>query len=262
MNATAPTRHIRLAGTHNLRDLGGYPTAGGTPTAWRRLLRSDGLHALTAADIARLREIGLRTVIDLRGDGEAQHQPNRLAAEAGFVYARIPLFDALSPVELALAGRDFDLGQRYLDAIGQCGAAFARVLTAIAEADSGVVLFHCTVGKDRTGLIAALLLGLAGVADEAIAADYALTATLADPLLRNLRDNAVRRGRAPQHVDMLFSSPPAVMHRVLARIRDDHGGFDAYVARIGVEAALRDRLRQRLAPPAAEGSPAGVHPPA
>lgn len=246
MNATAPTRHIPLAGAHNLRDLGGYPTARGGTTAWRRLLRSDGLHALTEPDVERLREIGLRTVIDLRSDQEAAYQPSALADEPGFTCLRIPLFSALAPINMAMAAQNFDLGQRYLDAITQCSAAIAGVLTAIAEADEGPLLFHCTAGKDRTGLIAAVLLGMAGVEDDAIVADYVLTSTLAEPLLRQLRETAAARGRPPEHVAALLSTPPDAMQRVLNRIRDAHGGIDGYVTRIGIDAALRERLCRRL----------------
>ncbi|MGI6245879.1 MAG: tyrosine-protein phosphatase [Pseudochelatococcus sp.] len=250
MNTVAPTRQIPLAGAHNLRDLGGYPTGRGGATAWRRLLRSDGLHALTEQDVDRLRGIGLRTVIDLRSQQEAAYQPGRLVDEPGFTCLRIPLFSALAPINMAMAAQDFDLGQRYLDAIAQCGAAIAGVLTAIAEADDAPLLFHCTAGKDRTGLIAAFLLGMVGVGDDAIVADYTLTSTLAEPLLRRLRETAAARGRRPEHVAALLSTPPDAMQRVLDRIRDEHGGIDGYIARIGVGPALRERLRRRLSGPA------------
>ena len=239
-------RLVPLQGAENVRDLGGYALAGGGTTQWRRMLRGDGLHGLTPEDLLNLHDLGVRSVIDLRGPAELARQPSPYAARAGISYANVPLFEKLSPIDMAVSAGSYTLLGRYLEAIDQCGTRIAEVLTRIAMAEPGVVLFHCTVGKDRTGLIAGLLLSLAGVAPETVVEDYALTERIAGPLLAGFRAGALGRGLPPAQVDELLSSPPAAMVGVLDHIDERHGGITAYLTANGVDAPLQERLRERL----------------
>src|SRR5690554_2011492 len=97
------------------------------------------------------------------------------------------------------------------------------VATAIAHAHDGVVLFNCTAGKDRTGIIAAMMLSIAGVSNDDIAADYALTATLAAPLMQRLRDGAMKRGLEEAMATRLLSSERTAMEALLRHVDDRHG---------------------------------------
>jgi protein-tyrosine phosphatase len=240
-------RVIHLKGANNIRDLGGYLTAGGGRTRWRSLLRGDALHRLNDADVLALRAQGLSAVIDLRSDREVKVQVNPFTSHPNVAYSNVQLFSALAPAEMmANATAGFSMGHRYCHALDECQEAIANVLTAIADAPDGAVLFHCTAGKDRTGIIAALLLANAGVAAETIIEDYFLTADTAPGLLAELRHGAVRRGMDPSVVEAIFAVDPASMARMLSHLEDAHGGIEHYMTKLGLDASVKTRLRQRF----------------
>lgn len=237
-------RHIPLEGTHNVRDLGGYPHRGGGVTIWRALLRADGLHHMTDASIVELAEMGVSTIIDLRGPNELAAHPNPFAGHLRIRYHNVPLFDALAPI--ATANTTFDMAARYRDAVDRCGDRIAEVLTAIAEAEAGAVVFHCTAGKDRTGIIAALLLLAAGVPQDVIVGDYALTTTTASVLLVQLRTAAIANGATAEIIERVLASEEQTMRQLLQHIEARHGGIDVYLVGIGLDRPAITKLRARL----------------
>lgn len=239
-----PDRLIPLDGTHNMRDLGGYPRRGGGITAWRALLRADGLHRMTAASIETLAEMGIATIVDLRGSRELGLHPNPFSAHPSIAYRNIPLFDALAPIPTADPA--FDMASRYRQAVDRCGDRIAEVLTVIADAAAGAVVFHCTAGKDRTGIIAALLLLIAGVPDECIVEDYALTATMAGALLIQLRDAALAGGATAEGIGRILASDAETMRQLLGHIQVAHGGIEAYLSQIGLSETTVSGLLRRL----------------
>lgn len=246
-------RTIPIAGIGNLRDLGGYAIAAGGATRWRTLLRSGRLP--TDGDprpIADLLAMGVSTVIDLRSPHETAFEPNPLAGRGDVDYRNVPLFDALAPIAATWAdGTAFNLAGRYRDAVDRCGETIAEALSAMAAADErGVVLFHCTAGKDRTGIVAALLLSLAGVNRETVADDYALTASVAGPLLGSLRDMALARGADPALVDEYLACPPETMRSLLDHLDETHHEVEAYLSEIELDKADVARLKMRLRGPA------------
>lgn len=244
----AHTRLLALTGAHNIRDLGGYPTRAGGTTRWRAILRGDAPHRLDADDRTRLIDAGLVTVIDLRNAAERAEAPSIFEHDADVAHHAIPLFAALDPVRVfAAADPDgFDMGRRYCAALDQCQDRMAAVLTAIADAPDGMVLVHCTAGKDRTGLVAALLLAIADVDPAIIIEDYALTATLAPLLIAELRLRALTLGTEPELAEKVLASAPDNMARLLGHLDAQHGGIDAYVAGIGLSTTTLARLRARL----------------
>src|SRR5690606_33920693 len=128
----------------------------------------------------------------------------------------------------------------------RCGDRLAEALMAVATAPAGLVLFHCTAGKDRTGVLAALILLIAGVDEAEIAADYALTATMANPLLARLRRRALSAGLDAAHVERVLASDAATMAAMLAHLREAHGGITSYMRAIGLTPADTDQLAVRL----------------
>lgn len=238
---TASQRHWPLPDTHNIRDLGGYGRSNGGTTQWRRVLRGDSLVYLTPFSVAALVERGLGTVIDLRAPRETEVEPSPFAEHARVAYRNIALYDAMAPAELG-----FDMADRYIEALDRCGPQMAEVLGAIAAAPEGVVLFNCTAGKDRTGLVSALVLLLAGVSEADIAEDYALTASLALPMLARLRQRALAAGSDPAHVEMTLSSRAETMAALLDHLRAAHGGVDRYLYDIGLDRADAARVVTRL----------------
>ena len=240
-------RHIRLEGAFNVRDLGGYPIRAGGVTRWRSLLRADGLHGLTPGDIERLLSMGLKTVIDLRSEIELERQPSPFHGHEAVRYSHIPLFSELAPVDMLTTGASpFDLAARYVDAADRCRPAMGRVLAAVADAEEGMVLFNCSAGKDRTGLVAAMLLSLAGVDHDQIVDDYALTGSVATPLLDRLRRQALARGLDPEVAARLLSCEPATIRSLLSHVDIRYGGFRTYFDEPTAADHMR-RIAERLA---------------
>jgi protein-tyrosine phosphatase len=252
---THPPRDLRrlaIEGAHNLRDLGGYRTRDGDLTPWRRFLRADSPHRLTPTGIDRLEGEGLRTVIDLRTRSELAAMPNPFANRPGVHYIHQPVFEDLAP--LNLAGLDFEGGdplfEFYRTALDDRHEALREILVMIAAVPEGAVMFHCTVGKDRTGIVAALLLGLAEVAPEDIVSDYAMTEPLIGPLVSEFLEHTRARGEDADKHARLLAAPAATMQSALAHIELRYGSVAGYLNHIGVppgdRSALLDRLRGAL----------------
>ena len=146
-------RRIPLGKMNNLRDLGGYPAGDGV-TVWERFLRGDNPAGLSEQDIQWLRERDITTIVDLRSGEELARQPDQLRGQPGFLYHHCPLVGIEK-----LPNLEADIGRAYFEAMDRltCGGRAMRILAAAP----GGVLFHCTAGKDRTGILAMLLLSLA-----------------------------------------------------------------------------------------------------
>lgn len=239
---TVIQRHLPIPGTFNIRDLGGY-AAGTAETRWRRILRADGLHHLDLAGMAALIGEGVTTVIDLRHDHELQSRPNPFHAHPAVAYHNVSLFERLAPAELSAGDVLLDL---YIQALTTRQSAIAAVLRLIAEAPQGIVLFHCTAGKDRTGLVAALLLALAGTATDTILDDYALTKPMIAPLLGRLLAEAEERGADIASLLPLLACEPQTMAATIAHLLDKYGSVEGYLVVIGLSDVTIARLKTRL----------------
>jgi hypothetical protein len=238
------TRRLDWDGLINARDLGGSPTIDGGAIRPGALVRSDSLSSLTPAGADALVAHGVRTVVDLRMPVEVDDRPNPFAApgDHGITYHNVSFIDpaAEPPTEVATLAED------YARMLRQFGPQVADAVTTIARADAGGVLIHCAAGKDRTGLIVALLLGALGVAPEVIAEDYALTAANLEaeearwleegPGSREERELTLGRWRAR----------PEVMLEVLSDVEASFGGPAGYLLEIGVTPEDLDRLRARF----------------
>jgi protein-tyrosine phosphatase len=240
----APERRIPISGTGNLRDVGGYPAAGGATVRWRTLYRSDALNNLGGAGRAELSSLGLRTVIDLRTIGEVAAGPSALNGIVGRT-CHVPLF-----TEAAIGRLPPELAAVYEYMIDRCGRAIARAIGQLCGDDTLPGLIHCTAGKDRTGLVVALILEFIGVPDEVIAADYALSSSHLDPEMAG----AIERIRAVSNVGRwidlgALGSPPQVIHMALARIRDRSGSVTGYLLDNGLSRRDLETLRTALVAP-------------
>lgn len=230
---------IGLEGAKNTRDLGGYPTAAGGFTVSGRFLRSDAPHALSAADLDRLVGLGLHTVVDLRSPDEAARKPSKLAGAPGLRYLSIPLVDDVGAHGATRAEEEGfgSMADLYRALLSRAGDRFAMVFEAFA-ASEGLSLFNCAAGKDRTGLVAMLLLDLVGVPGDLIVADYAATAVYMAPVFDAQRNDFKSRGiEVPKYY---FDSKPEDMVATLALLWDTYGGAAAYLRANGLgEGALR-----------------------
>lgn len=235
-------RHLPLEGTYNIRDLGGY-AAGAHSTRWRQILRADGLHRLDQEGMRQLVTEGVSTIIDLRSATELEQQPNPLRNDDAVHYHHISLFDTLAPAHPAGSDALFDL---YVRALRERRQAIRDVLTVIAEVGDGIVLFHCTAGKDRTGIIAALLLANAGVKTATIIEDYALTGRMIAPMIEDILATAVAQGADPEKFRPLLACDPATMAATIAHIQDEYRSVGDYLALTGLSNDTILRLRTRL----------------
>ncbi|MDF1856291.1 tyrosine-protein phosphatase [Pseudooceanicola sp.] len=237
-----------LSGVHNIRGLGGHPTGSGERTRDGAYLRGDALRGLDSAGLAALLASGLTTILDLRSHHEVDEAPNPLADHDAVQYRHLPLYDRLATIDAMAQGQPggFDMGLRYRAGLSGCGPAFAEALDFLAQPHPGTVLFHCTAGKDRTGLIAALLLENAEVGRDAVVADYARTASHGAGLIAVLRARSRARGTDPAHAERVLGSRPETMRATLDWLDREHGGAVGYLAAIGVPEATRAALRTRL----------------
>lgn len=239
----APQRHLPLEGTYNLRDTGGYPTHDGRSTRWHTLWRADSLHRLPAASQATLLACGVRTVIDLRRSDELQVAPNVFATSSQVTYHHLSLLADVRPTP----GTPQALVDTYRHILDDRHESLYNLLTILAASESLPAVVHCTAGKDRTGVFVALVLGLLGVPEATIIADYALTSQyLDDRFLAETRQRALARGYTWEQYAPLVRCPPEFMHATLQHLTERYGGIEAYVRRLGLSqeqiAALRTAL--------------------
>jgi protein-tyrosine phosphatase len=241
-------RHIVLNGICNLRDLGGYPVAGGDSIRWRRVLRSDSLHDLRDNDIDMLVEAGVTSVIDLRDASEIAHQPNPFQSHRSVRYKHVPLFAHLDLHEhlAKVPGADDILLELYCEVLTQRQSALSEALSAIADAGPGAVLFHCTVGKDRTGVLAALVLAAVGASADDIVTDYTLSTGRIETIQQRMLAKFIAAGADRQALLPLFSSDPSTMRGMLAFLDSRYGGIDAYLHVLDPDRILREKLRARM----------------
>ena len=227
---TPASRRLDWPDCQNTRDLGGLPRPGGV-TRSGVLVRSDHVGHLTTTGREALVAYGVTTIIDLRSGSEVLSSPSPFATGPGPAYVNIPLVDDSTMVKL---GEASDMYGRYLMMLEQRQQAFCGILNAVAEADGGVV-FHCFAGKDRTGLVAALMLAVAGVTDDAIAADFAQTdAQLAARYKEWLAAAAPERRQEMQEE---LQCPPERILGVLDHLNQRWGGVEAYLEAAGMSPA-------------------------
>jgi protein-tyrosine phosphatase len=197
-------RHLDWEGCLNVRDLGGLPAAGGRVTRWGAVVRSDSPAGLTPAGWSALRAHGIRTIVDLRNDDER----TTYSAAAGLDTVHVPL-DDLGDTEFWRRIWDDDLDgtpRYYRPFLEHKAERCAAAVAAVADARPGGVLVHCTIGRDRTGLVSLLLLALVGVAPADIADDYELS----NPRLEPLRDRSGAGRHRPGPCGQADPSGPAI----------------------------------------------------
>ena len=241
-------RVLRLGGTRNLRDVGGYPTVDGRRTRWRTLYRSDCLDRLDAAGQAWLVDAGLRSVIDLRDVEEAAERPNvfrRRSRGQHVVYQHLALFEVPLP-----PGLEPNLRQGYRREVDLLGARMAKLVEAVVRPGTLPTLLHCAAGKDRTGVAVAVLLAAAGVGTETIAEDYALSeACLGPEYVTETRDWVASRGWDWAVWEHTVATPPERMLLTLEYLEVQYGGVRQYLLSHGLAPAALEVLRELLTEP-------------
>ncbi len=237
-------RILKLDELINVRDLGGIRVPRGT-TRFGKFLRSAIPYRLSRQDLDFLRDYGLTEDIDLRGGFDPRVE-DVLGKEVWISYKKIPLEDDTSIRYVAAVrnNRAFSFSDHYIHMAENGKDWVYEVLSALEEA-KGCVLFHCTTGKDRSGLIAALLLGICGVSQNDIVEDYRMSEDfLAD---FQSRTGIVPTGYNGLEIDKGFYQTHADnMEQLLQYFNDKYGGITGYLASCGVTEKTKDVLRERL----------------
>ncbi|GGP21925.1 tyrosine-protein phosphatase [Silvimonas iriomotensis] len=230
-------RDIPLQGARNVRDLGGLHSRTGRTLRTHRFVRADSLEALHAIDVIQLLDYGVRMDIDLRGQRERRQWGDALSRVAEIQYAPISLLDGL---DQHLDNVPASLGTLYVDVLRYCRHGFLAIFRQILSQPEGCVLFHCSAGKDRTGMVAALLLNLAGVPDEDIIADYTRSATNLHLALAQFGEQ-----NAPE-LRHLLGAEPEHMVMFLDHLRRHYDGAVGYLTLIGLDPSEIGSLRASM----------------
>jgi protein-tyrosine phosphatase len=242
-------RIIELEGAVNFRDLGGYATTDGQRTRWRVLFRADGLSELTEPDLVIMRELGIRTVIDLRTGHELEQ--SRFDVDAHPVeFHHFPFIKSLGNVEAFERAPGF-LGAQYQEMLEDAAPQIVGALSALAAPGARPAVFHCTAGKDRTGLLSALVLSLLGVPEDTVVADYALSGAAMARLRAKLVVKYPDGKLLIEDSDAVFSADPANMVALFAHVKQRFGTVTEYASTIGLPDEVVARLRQAMLEPQA-----------
>jgi len=235
----ASIRRLDWPDCQNIRDLGGLPRNGGV-TRSRVLVRSDSVGHLNESGLEAMEAYGVSAVIDLRSESEVLKNPSPFLGGSSTAYIHHALIDDRNMNNI---GEAQDMLERYLFIVNTRAHAFRDVFNSMAEVD-GTVLFHCYAGKDRTGLVAAMLLAIAGVSRDDIAADYAET----DIQLANQYEVWISEAKPDRRVafrDELHCPPERILG-VLDHMEKRWGGVEAYLEASGMQPDAIDRVRSRL----------------
>lgn len=280
-----PRRRLGLPGTTNVRDVGGYPTADGGVIASGRLLRGEvvtrrgdepSIHGTwDPSDGSQFRDLGLRTVIDLRSDHEVERTVSAWTDATGAETVRVPMAQGgegadTDFVRQLLSGErarftEVDLTDFYTETFLTRAAVFAEIVDLASHADRLPMLVHCTAGKDRTGLAIALVMELLGCPRDAVVADYALTGVLRPNRVAAYAPMFLDAGIDPEVARPLFETPAASMRDALAHLDEAYGSVANYLQQCGSMSALTqqrlvDALVEHPQPPTGHLSSMEHHP--
>ncbi|WP_182358553.1 tyrosine-protein phosphatase [Tomitella gaofuii] len=262
----ASTRQFFLQGAHNVRDMGGFTTKDGHTTAWGKVFRADSLTELTDEDDAALAAADVATVVDYRGKSEiAKNGQDQLPASTKYV--NLPVLDknteALSnAIQKALKtgnqqvmqdmlgdGKARQIGDEgFVDQLNspKAMAAYGKTLELIANSD-GALMYHCTSGKDRTGMMSALLLGILGVSDEAIIDDFVASNTYNREHNEKTYKYLEGKGVDISLVKPLMEQRPSQIKPVLDAVHNTYGGWDKFAHDVlGLDSQTLTQLRDKM----------------
>lgn len=232
----------------NFRDLGGYRTSDGRTTRWGRLYRSDVGQPLTSADLELLRSLGVATVVDLRSPVEVERTASALRADATIRYVNTSVLsnDGLIERQEESVFDEGYLARRYLHYLDVGGDAFTRAFAEMAKSENYPLVFNCFLGKDRTGVLAALVLSCLGVERDEIVADYALTATRVPFIVEKLRSDPVYRDTIDRTHPVMLDASALTMTDFLEELDRRFGDARSWALGVGVSSDELERMSALL----------------
>lgn len=241
-------RRLPLENLYNARDLGGYIVDGHKCTKWFRFLRTDNMTHASESDRSFLKDYGLRTVIDLRSIEEVSDEPNPFKNDSDVHYYHCSLLvnDITKPTRtqlLDLVQGGNVLVSLYSGMLEDAKEVMKEIFEIIAQSE-GTVLYHCTAGKDRTGVISALLLGLVGVKDADIINNYQETFYYLNesPFIHERATGVKMTKEMKELKDKFLNSDAENMRLFLEFVYDNYGGVKEYLLKIGIQQDVLDKI--------------------
>jgi protein-tyrosine phosphatase len=244
--ASVTDRLVPFTGVLNFRDLGGYETEDGRHTRWGQLFRSDAMHDLTEEDLEVFRGLGIACVVDLRSVTEVERTGRGLLTHEPLNFVNSPVLTSLETDESRVDIDEGYMSRRYLEYLAMGAPAFVRVIEEMTNAENYPLVFNCFLGKDRTGVVAALVLSCLGVRRSSIVEDYALTAPRVVLIVEKLLRDPLLRGEVAHDNPLLLGAREATMSNFLSEVDDRFGGPIAWAQSAGVTTESIERLRDLL----------------
>ena len=249
-------RRVPLEGSVNFRDLGGYNAGDGRRIRWGRVFRSDNLARLTEADVAFLQHMGIRLVCDFRTPAEVKKMPDRFPPQETAEYLHLPIrhgqYDPADTFERIKKGdihwmTEAFMISNYIKSIENFAPLWAIFFRRLADAASRPLVFHCTGGKDRAGVCAALVLLVLGVSDKTVIEDHELSNIYIAGVLKRIYAELEDLGVATKKVAPYFTAPRAAITALIGHLRQTYGSTAGYLEKKahigpGLIARLKDDL--------------------
>jgi len=255
-SATVGERRPVVEGAPNLRDLGGYETADGRRVKWGRVYRSSNLGRLTDRGLGQIRRLGIRFVCDFRTEAEAAKMPNRFPDSEAVGYLHLPIqhgdfeptsvFDRIKQGDYGWISEDF-MVRGYIDSVERYPAVWGRLFALLEDPRRRPLLFHCTGGKDRTGVAAALILLALGVPRDAVVGDYGLSDGYNSDVRRTIYEHLTPFRVDIARVEPYFTAPESRLRALLAYIEGRYGSaVDYLMKKAGISGETIARLKSEL----------------
>ncbi len=253
-------KRIVMEGSVNFRDLGGYRNCDRQMIKWGTLFRADSLHRLSEIDLEIMASLKINTVIDFRTDREAKQSPDALPPDQQVNYVHLPIksgeFDFISAMKL-LADRDSQwptgdfMVKNYESYLTDFPKVWKRVFLLLADTCNYPLVFHCTAGKDRTGVCAALIMLLLKIPEEEIIQDHQLSneyiASIVDSIKKSLED----QGYPYEKLEPFFSAPLNAINRFLDILKEEYGTVDSFlIKKVELDPGILQKVRENLLRPA------------
>ncbi|MEG0293781.1 tyrosine-protein phosphatase [Enterococcus sp.] len=233
---------LPLEASFNTREHGGYATANKGITNWKTFLRSDDVSLLTPEDIEFLIQYGLTTVIDLRSMEERERTDYVLAAEAAIQTIHLPLgSENGAQPSIAVTDPSKQLGSFYIACLENSQSTIKQMIEIMAE-NEGITLFHCMAGKDRTGVVSALLLDFAQVSKADILAHYEITH---GHISQNPLISQAQLGHQGFPIELLYSKAD-YMATMLDHLAENYGNAETYFKQIGLDENTLAKLKEKI----------------
>ncbi|HIG39754.1 MAG: tyrosine-protein phosphatase [bacterium] len=239
-------RHHPFEGCFNFRDIGGYEAADGRTVRWGRYFRAGRQDRMTSDDLDKVKELGIRTQIDLRRPDEALDQGRGPLEGLGANYENIAVIPEGGTDQLSrLVGDTGISGKRYLGYLGFGPESWIRMFEIFAKSVDHPVLVHCTAGKDRTGVTTAFLLSILGVERALIEADYILTNRDVDRQVTFLENTVgLPEGMSREYMMRVAGVPEDAMSDFLDGLDENYDGALGYLRSIGIDDEIQETIRE------------------